>query len=109
MTVVVRRPSAPSVGETGDHVNQRMNGGRDDWKHKRFARSPAAEHFCSPEHDFFNHALFCCSDHNPEQESSRELSDPTPRHSTAILYPERRPVEGLSQGMRQLMQTVVFM
>ena len=40
------------VGETGDHVNQRMNGPRDDWKHKRFERSPVAEHFCSPELDF---------------------------------------------------------
>ena len=40
------------VGEIGDHVNQRMNGNRDDWKHKRFERSPVAELFCSPEHDF---------------------------------------------------------
>ena len=54
------------VGETGDHVNQRMNGHRDDWKHKRFERSPVAEHFCSPEHDFLNHATLCCLDHNPE-------------------------------------------
>ena len=48
------------VGETGDHVNQRMNGHRDDWKHKRFERSPVAEHFCSSEHDFLNHATLCC-------------------------------------------------
>ena len=54
------------VGETGDHVNQRMNGHRDDWKHKRFERSPVAEHFCSPEHDFLNHATLCSLDHNPE-------------------------------------------
>ena len=54
------------VGETGDHVNQRMNGRRDDWKHKRFGRSPVAGHFCSPEHDFLNHAALCCLDHNPE-------------------------------------------
>ena len=54
------------VGETDDHVNQRMNGHRDDWKHKRFERSPVAEHFCSPEHDFLNHATLCCLDHNPE-------------------------------------------
>ena len=39
---------------------------RDDWKHKRFERSPVAEHFCSPEHDFLNHATLCCLDHNPE-------------------------------------------
>ena len=24
------------------------------------------EHFCSPEHDFPNHATLCCLDHNPE-------------------------------------------
>ena len=54
------------VGETGDHVNQRMNGHRDDWKHKRFERSPVAEHFCSPEHDFLKHAALCCLDHNPQ-------------------------------------------
>ena len=54
------------VGETSDHVNQRMNGHRDDWKHKRFERSPVPEHFCSPEHDFLNHATLCCLDHNLE-------------------------------------------
>ena len=54
------------VGETGDHVNQRMNGHRNDWKHKRVEKSPNAEHFCSPEHDFLNHAVLCCLDHNPE-------------------------------------------
>ena len=54
------------VGETGDHVNQRMNGHWDDWKHKRFERYPVAEHFCSPEHDFLNHAALCCLDHKPE-------------------------------------------
>ena len=52
--------------ETGDHVNQRMNGNRDDWKHKRFERSPAAEHLCSPEHNFLNHAALFCLNHNPE-------------------------------------------
>ena len=31
-----------------------------------FERSPVAEHFCSPEHDFLNHATLCCLDHNPE-------------------------------------------
>ena len=53
------------VGETGDHVNQRMNGHRDDWKHKRFETSPVAEHFCSLEHDFLNHTTLCCLDHYP--------------------------------------------
>ena len=53
-------------GKTGDHMNQRMSGHRDDWKHKRFERSPVAEQFCSTEHDFLNHASLCCLDHNPE-------------------------------------------
>ena len=53
-------------GETGDHMNQRMNGRRDDWKHKRFQKSPVAKHFCSPEHDFLKHAALCCLDHNPD-------------------------------------------
>ena len=47
------------VGETGYHVNQRMNCHWDDWKQNRFERSPVAEHFCSPEHDFRNHAALC--------------------------------------------------
>ena len=33
---------------------------------KWFERSPVAEHFCSPEHDFLNHATLWCLDHNPE-------------------------------------------
>ena len=53
-----------SVSDRDVHVNQRMNGHRDDWKHKRLERSPVAEHFCSPEHDFLNHASLCCLDHN---------------------------------------------
>ena len=54
------------VDETVDYVDQGMNGLRDDWKHKRFERSPVSEHFCSPEHDFLNHASLCCLDHNTE-------------------------------------------
>ena len=40
------------------------------------------------------------------QESPRELLDPTSEHSMAIWYQQRRPVEGitvLSQGMREFM------
>ena len=48
------------VVETSDHVNQRMNGHRDEWKQKRFEKFPIAEHFCSSEHDFLNHASLCC-------------------------------------------------
>ena len=46
------------VGETGDHMNQRINGHRDDWKHKRSERSPVAEHFFS--------STTPRLDHNPE-------------------------------------------
>ena len=87
------------VGETGDHVNQRMNGHRDDWKYKRFERSPVAEHFCLPEHDFLNHATLCCLDHNPEwtdrTRKARELLDPTSEHSTTIWDHQGRTVEGI--------------
>ena len=35
------------VGETKGPLNIRMNGHRDDLRHKRFDRSPTAEHFCA--------------------------------------------------------------
>lgn len=54
------------VGETKGPLNKRMNGHRDDWRHRRFERSPVAEHFCSSEHDFLSHASVCCIDHNSE-------------------------------------------
>ena len=87
------------VGETGDDVNQWMNGHWDDLRHKRFERSPVAEHFCSPEYDFINHASLCCLDHNSERsnhESPRELMDPTSEHSTDIWYQQRQPIEGIT-------------
>ena len=49
------------VGEAGDHVNQRLNGNRDDWNYKRFARSPARQH--GPEKGiicFSTYATFIC-------------------------------------------------
>ena len=52
------------VGETKGLLSVRMNGHRDDWKHKRFERSPVAEHFWLPGHDFLSHASVCCLDHN---------------------------------------------
>ena len=52
------------VGETKGLLSVRMNGHRDDWKHKRFERSPVAEHFRLPGHDFLSHASVCCLDHN---------------------------------------------
>ena len=54
-------------------LNIRMNGHRDDWRHKRFERPPVAEHFCLPEHDFVGHASVCCLDLNSEwRERERE-------------------------------------
>ena len=49
------------VEETKDPLNIRMNGHRDDWRHKRFERSPVGEHFCSS-----GHGSVCCLDSNPE-------------------------------------------
>ena len=77
-----------------------MNGHRDDWKHKRFQRSPVAEHFCSPEHDFVNHAMLCCLDHNPEwtdrtRKAKKSLLDPMSEHSTVIWDQQGRLVEGI--------------
>ena len=104
------------AGETGDHVNHRMDGHRDEWKHKRFERCPVAEHFCSPEHDFPNPASLCCLDHNPEwtdrTRKARESYWIRRLNTTPIWYQQRRPVEGiifLSQGMRQFIRTVLFM
>ena len=42
------------VGETKGPLNIRMNGHRDDLRHKRFERSPVGEHFCSSGHDFMS-------------------------------------------------------
>ena len=53
------------VGETKGPLNIRMNGHRDDWRHKRFERSPVGEHFCSSGHDFISHASVCCLESNP--------------------------------------------
>ena len=41
-------------GKTKGPLNIRMNGHRDDWRHKRFERSPVGEHFCSSGHDFMS-------------------------------------------------------
>ena len=54
------------VGETKGPLNIRMNGHRDDWRHKRFERSLVGEHFCSSGHDFLSHASVCCLESNPE-------------------------------------------
>ena len=55
------------AGETKAPLNIRMNGHRDDWRHKKFERSPVGEHFCSSGHDFLSHASVCCLESNPEE------------------------------------------
>ena len=51
--------------ETKGPLNIRMNGHRDDWRHKRFERSPVGAHFCSSGHDFLSYASVCCLESNP--------------------------------------------
>ena len=105
------------IGETGDHVNQRMNGHRDEWKHKRVKRSPVAEHFCSPGHDFLNHATLCCLEHNPEwTDRTRKARESYCIQCLNTLRPywinkgdQKKESSFLSQGMRQLMWNVLFM
>ena len=64
------------VGETKGPLNKRMNGHREDWRHRRFERSPTAEHFHSADHDFFSHASVCCLEHNKEwSDSTRKLRE----------------------------------
>ena len=64
------------VGETKGPFNKRMNGPRDDWRHRRFERSPTAEHFHSADHDFLSNASVCCLEHNKEwSDSTRKLRE----------------------------------
>ena len=64
------------VGETKGPLNKRMNGHRDDWRHRRFVRSPSAEHFYSADHDFLSHSSVCCLEHNKEwSDSTRKLRE----------------------------------
>ena len=51
---------------TKGSLNIRMNGHRDDWKHKRFERSSVSEHFCLSGHDFTSDVAICCLDSNTE-------------------------------------------
>ena len=62
------------VGETKGPLNIRMNGHRDDWRHKRFDRSPTAEHFCLQGHDFLSHTSVCCLESNSEWEDNARKS-----------------------------------
>ena len=62
------------VGETKGPLNIRMNGYRDDWRHKRFERSPTAEHFCLQGHDFLSHASVCCLESNSEWKDNARKS-----------------------------------
>ena len=64
------------LGETKGPLNKRMNGHRDDWRHRRFERSPTAEHFHSADHDFLSNASVCCLEHNKEwSDSTRKLRE----------------------------------
>ena len=64
------------VGETKGPSNKRINGLPDDWRHRRFKRSPTAEHFHSADHDFLSHASVCCLEHNKEwSDSTRKLRE----------------------------------
>ena len=64
------------VGETKGPLNKGMNGHCDDWRHRRFERSPTAEHFHSADHDFLSHASVCCLEHNKEwSDSTRKLGE----------------------------------
>ena len=62
------------VGETKGPLDLRMNGHRDDWRHKRFERSPTAEHFCLQGHDFLSHASVCCLESNSEWKDNARKS-----------------------------------
>ena len=64
------------VGEIKGPLNKRMNGHRDDWRHRMFERSPTAEHFHSANNDFLSHASVCCLVHNKERlNSTRKLRE----------------------------------
>ena len=64
------------VGETKGPLNKRMNGHRDDWRHRRFERSPTAEQFHSADRDFLSHASVCYLEHNKEwSDSTRKLRE----------------------------------
>ena len=59
------------VRETKVPLNIRMNGHRDDWRHKRFEGSlTAVEHFYLQGHDFPSHASVCCLESNSEWEDN---------------------------------------
>ena len=60
------------VGETKGPLNKHMNGHHDDWRHRRFERSPTAEHFHSADHDFLSNASVCYLEHNKEWSDSTE-------------------------------------
>ena len=53
-------------GKTKGPLNIRMNGHREDRRHKRFERSPIGKHFFSSGGDFISRASVCCLDSNPE-------------------------------------------
>ena len=57
-------------------VYRPMIGHRDDWRHRRFERSPTADLFHSADHDFLSHASVCCLEHNNGwSDSTRKLRE----------------------------------
>ena len=53
-----------------------QHGHRDNWRHRRFEKSPTAEHFHSADHDFLSNASVCCLEHNKEwSDSTRKLRE----------------------------------
>ena len=103
------------AGENGDHVNQRMNGHRNDWKHKLFERSLVAENFSSLEHDILNHATLCCLHHNSEwTDLTRKARESYWIRRLNTLRPyginkgdQKRESPFLNQSMQQFMWSVL--
>ena len=76
------------VGETKGQLNKSMNDHLDDLRHRRFERSPTAEHFHSADHDFQSHASVCCLEHIKEwSDSARKLRESCWIRRLNTLYP----------------------
>ena len=89
------------VGEINSPLNRLMNGHRDDWRHRRFERSPTAEKFHSADHDFLSHASVCCLEHNKEwSDSIRKLRQSARANRFSCLASEHLCPFGINKGGR---------